>query len=381
MSVEQDTGTASLAPSLVPSPSHTVGAIKSQAQVRGHRRFLSMLVLEIWPVLALCMVIEGLAWWVGETMPMDAVAEWQSAGADRMWRGGDGRSYLTYKVARVRLLRPDVVALGNSRMDFFDFTGRFGSYTFYDAGLTAFTFDQYTRFLQLITSPGYAPKVLIVNLEYWMFARSFDAQWGVRFYEKPTSHWEDLRIVADKLLSDPVRLFERLPFAGDHLMGLDAVINGAGFRPNGTLDGGPLSPDPNRLLHDGLTVGSTPFVLEDHIDPGQIAKFERFVAFAKTKGMIVIGLQVPFYQKILQELNQNERAGIWREFRSEAIRSYFAKEGVIFFDFADMPQYRDEPEDFVDSGHPARPIVRHIIDLISADPRVQAAVRNAKASP
>src|SRR6516165_7359257 len=85
------------------------------SEAREWRRFLVMLLLVICPSLILIGALEAIAWRIGETRTMAAIAQWHSAKPGRMWRGGDGRSYLTYKVAGVRLLTPEVIMLGASR--------------------------------------------------------------------------------------------------------------------------------------------------------------------------------------------------------------------------------------------------------------------------
>jgi hypothetical protein len=106
------------------------------------------------------------------------------------------------------------------------------------------------------------------------------------------------------------------------------------------------------------------------MSPDQIANFDKLVALAKEKNVALIAVQLPFYEKILKALNDNPDAGNWREFESAEWRRRLAESGVPFFDFADMPDYRDKPEYFLDSLDPDRRVVDHISRLILADSRV-----------
>jgi hypothetical protein len=359
------------------SPSNPV-AISSPApfQVREAIRFLVTIVLILVPTLICFGILEAVAWRVGETWSMEAIANWQSLKADRMWRGGDGRSYLTYKVARVRSLRPEVIMLGQSRANFF-VADMVKPYTFYNAGLTAWTFDQYLRFLELITTSDYAPKVLFFNLDYWMFNKDFDHYWVDRFYERAPTHVEDLKIILDEILKEPRVLLRRLP-AAEEVKGIYAVRNGDGFRQDGSLDPIAISRNATDLAHDGIEVGKPPTVLGMRLDDEQVAAFERLVAYAKSKNIVLIGIQVPFYAKVLNGLNNEPWAGLWRKFESEPTRAYFRSQGVIFFDFADMPEYRDNPENFVDSVHPGPRVVKDIAGRMLRDPRVRAVLPNLR---
>jgi hypothetical protein len=341
------------------------------------RRFLRTLLLVLWPTLIIAASVERVAWRTGETVDPDTIARWQSQKPGRMWRGGDGRSYLTYKVARIKLLKPEVVMLGQSRANSFA-ANDVRPYPFYNAGLTAWTFNQYLRFLELINSDGYEPRVLFFNLDYWMFSRNFDQYWSTRFYEHPPTHAESVRFVLQEWQKNPIYLLRRLSAASD-LQGIYALLNGDGFKEDGSLTfSGGLSADPKRLDNDGIVVGQVPVQVGNGFDEGEVASFERFVAYAHSKNIVLIGIQVPFYKKVLDGLNSSPNAGIWREFRSEARRRYFASKGVMFFDFADMPEYRDKAQHFIDSIHPDPKVFHDMLRRILADPQVKAVLPKAE---
>jgi hypothetical protein len=352
----------------------TVQAVE-RSQLREWRRFVVVLLLLLSPLITAGAVLEGLAWWIGETMPMSSVSKWQDSAPDRIWRGGDGHSYLAYKLARIDDLKPEIIALGPSRANAFR-GDLFAPYSFYNAGLTAWTFDQYRRFLELVTRDGYAPRALVFDLDYWMFSLGFDHYWAARFDEKPETHVANLLRVMAQLTMDPVDLLRRLPTT-DHVHGLYSVLTGDGFSADGSLPAKPGTPDPQRLTDDGTGSGVPPVVLADSIAQDQVAQFDRFVALAKEKHIALIGVQLPYYEKILSELNNNPDAAIWREFQSAEWRQHLAAAGVLFFDFSDMPEYRDKPEYFTDSLDPDARVVGQVTRVMMADPRVRALLPKA----
>jgi len=345
------------------------GQRAERSQLREWRRLVVVLLLILSPILIVGAVLEGLAWRIGETMPMASISRWQDAAPDRIWRGGDGHSYLAYKLARVADLKPEIIALGPSRAN--SFRGDlFAPYSFFNAGLTAWTFDQYRRFLELITRDDYAPRAIVFNIDYWMFSSGFDHYWVDRFDEKPETHVANLLRVVAQLERDPWDLLRRLP-ATDREHGLFAVLTGEGFRADGSQSAKPGTPDPQRLLDDETAVGVPPVVLADQTAPEQVAVFDQFVALAKAKHIALIGIQLPYYDKILSALNDNPQAGIWREVESAEWRQRLAAAGVIFFDFSDMPEYRAKPEYFIDSLDPDARIVGDVMRRVMADPRVR----------
>jgi hypothetical protein len=353
-------------------------AAVTQSAFREWRRFVTILLLMLSPVLIAGAALEALAWRIGETMPMSMISQWQDGGTDRVWRGGDGHSYLTYKIARVTDRKPDILLIGSARANAFR-GASFAPNNFFNAGMTGWTFDQYRRFLELVGENGYAPKVLVFDLDYWMFNAGFDHYVGDRFDEKPTPHVASLLRVIGQLRDDPASLWRALP-STDRMHGLYALLAGDGFHTDGSLPGKPATPDPQRLADDSTGVGVPPVELAEHMAPDQITRFDQFVAYAKQKHIALIGIQLPFYAKILDALNTPE-AGSWHEFQSPEWRQHMADAGVVFFDFADMPEYRDKPEYFTDSLNATPALVEHVTQLVLADPRVQALLPKPGTAP
>ncbi|MGE0094451.1 MAG: hypothetical protein AB7M05_09310 [Alphaproteobacteria bacterium] len=333
------------------------------------RKTLLLCVAVASPFLLVMFSFEALAWRLGETMPMSMVAAWQSKSPDRTWRGGDGKSYLTYKVSRVRLERPDVIMLGASRANSLR-QDMFEPYKFYNASLTSWTFDHYAKFLEMVTSSSYHPKVLIFNLDYWMFSKNFDRHWVHRFYTEPAPHVSSLKVILDEMSDRPMTVLNRLS-TSDRIKGLFAALSGSGFRYDGSLFGQPQTPDPNRLLNDGVGAGIAPVELGDELDREQMRRFERFARIAREKGITLVGIQLPYYRKVLTGLNSAENNGIWRQFESPEMRQYLESAGVIFFDYAKFEDVNDKPEFFVDSIHPDQRAVGRIMREVLSDPRVR----------
>ena len=108
------------------------------------------------------------------------------------------------------------------------------------------------------------------NLDYWMFDRNFDKPWSTRFYEAPLTHWDGLKVVLKQLSTDPLDVFRRLPAIGGNLLGLEAIMQGAGFQHDGTLPGSLLSDDVSRIRNDGIRIGQLPVLVSDRMAQSQI---------------------------------------------------------------------------------------------------------------
>jgi hypothetical protein len=334
------------------------------------RRFFVGLLAGCASLILLTAAFEALAWQIGETWSMSSIAKWQSEGPNRAWRGGDGRSYLRYKLARALLIKPDVLVLGSSRANTFH-GDLLRPYKFYNAGLTTWTLEQDQRFLELLTASGYKPKVIIINFDYWMFANGYNGKWADRFYEKPNTHIEDLKLVIDHLWTTP-QILSDLPYTWQ-FKGIYAVLNRGdqSFHADGSLTSQPVSNDPRRLEAAGKRVGAAEVEAGDVMDSQQIESFQRLMAFARQKQIAIIGIQVPYYRDLLEDLYTNQRSGIWREFESPERHKFFEESGIIFFDFPNIPRY-SEPQYFVDPLHPDTRVLEYIMSQVIADPRVRA---------
>jgi hypothetical protein len=177
--------------------------------------------------------------------------------------------------------------------------------------------------------------------------------------------------VVGQLTKDPADLWRRLSAAG-HEHGLYALLTGDGFAADGSMPAKPATADAARLEADNTEIGTPPAVLADEMSPDQLANFDEFVALAKEKHVALIAVQLPFYKKILDGLNGNPDAGIWHQFESAGWRQRLADKGVVFFDFADAPAYRDKPQYFTDSLDPDPRAVGEIMRQVMADARVKA---------
>jgi|HubBroStandDraft_4_1064222.scaffolds.fasta_scaffold04915_5 hypothetical protein len=340
-------------------------------------RFLARLTLILLPVLVCYALLEAIAWRVGQTWSMQHVAQWQGDDPTRTYRGGDPHYIAPYKMARVRQRKPDVIMLGSSRSNYVR-AEMFKPYSFQNCSLTAWTFNQYLRFLQTISSDGYAPKALFFNLDYWMFNDEYNRAWDDLFSEPPPTHWQELKTVIDELLREPANFLSRV-FRAENAKGVYALRFGLGFQVDGSLAvSGTPDANPARLMGD-YHVGAVPFVFGDRFNPEQMNSFERFVDFAKSKNIALIGIQFPFYAGILDALDRTSQ-GLWHQFNSDNSRSYIESKGVVFFDFANMPEYRDKPEAFMNSGHAASDVIEDVMNRVLEDSRVSTLLPQLKAS-
>ena len=95
-------------------------------------------------------------------------------------------------------------------------------YSFYDSGLTAWTFDHYLRYLELITTTATVP---FFNVDYFMFSNAYAGRWRDYFAPADPTHWQDIKGIMDALFTTPTLVLRLLPYF--------AVRPGVSFRADG----------------------------------------------------------------------------------------------------------------------------------------------------
>lgn len=335
-----------------------------------------------------CLVVGYFAVRSGELLPV-RVADWAQRNLGPM-------TYLPkisdhnyrFKLEATLSRRPDVLALGSSRMNQWR-SAMFHPQTFYNAGNSAYTTADLTRF---VTELGaYSPKVLIFPVDFYMFdpnwAKGFDYVehgdvlsngsqaasmfWGslYEFRSKPllvASSWKD-------------------PVYGIRALGLQAVETGIGFREDGSLQYGNLILGNNDgvLSMEGMlkrvASGEAPVQFADRIDPKMKQDFQAFVAMVKARGIVPIGVTMPIAPLIVQALNTSPRHGIWREFRTAEFRDWIAQTGVTYFDFTDDPDLNTRTKEFVDPIHASEPYYARLLAKMVLNPDVARALSGVSA--
>ena len=351
-------------------------------------RFLGRVVAFLTLPAIACLVVGYLVIRSGEFLPV-RVADW----VQRHW---GPMTYLPkisdhnyrFKLEGTLSRQPDVLVLGSSRVNQWR-SAMFRPLTFYNAGNSAYTTEDLTRFMTDLGA--YSPKVLIFPVDFYMFdpnwAKGFDyvvhgdilsndsqaarILWGVlnEFRSKPTlvaSSWKD-------------------PVYGIRALGLQAVETGIGFREDGSLQYGNriLGNDDGVLSMDGMlkrvASGEAPVQFADHIDAKMKKDFETFIGMVKARGIIPIGVTMPIAPPIVRALNASPRHGIWREFRTAQFRDWVAQTGVTYFDFADDADLNTQTNEFVDPIHASEAYYARLLGKMLQNPDIAKALHGVSA--
>jgi hypothetical protein len=354
-------------------------------------RFLkSFGMLIVIPSVIAALLVELLAWRTGAlaTGSVDRIAELEHEDPGIAWTG-PGQLYGPLALARIAIERPDIVIIGHSRCGQLR-SMMFKPYSFHNACVVAWTFDQIKTVIDLATRSG-GPKTILFTLDYYMFGEKYAKRWQDRAFmdfspASQRSHLDGLLALASAFKRRPVTMLRampsyllgraREPVDGLELFGPDAIAGDSGlFRSDGSL----LYDEPTRSLapfHDvQLDRVLAQVANGDGEQPSaaQMTVLKEIGELGRQRNLTIVGIQLPYIQGVLRALNWDQdwngyRAadrGVWRLLQTAAMREELNAMGISYFDLSQDPISNDARA-FIDPGHPSEyGIASAIVDAMN----------------
>jgi hypothetical protein len=324
------------------------------------RRFLRKLGLFV--ILPGLLLASGLAALVaaGELSDVDRVIGLQMRGSEPVLYGpaySFPEKY--YKLTATLRRRPEVLALGTSRV----WQVRDGLFRddvrFYNAGGAARRTEHFLRFLERIPA-GAEPSVIVVDLHQDYFTPFHDSvreDLDAEFSSPPSArklfsaNWRTalLDLAGEKYdLHHPRRKED-----GVRRFGLHARVNGSGFRNDGSWDYGSHLGDPStrRIYQEEIEQGTEHFHHGREPSALALADLGRFLDEAGRRGVQVVGFLPPFDHGTYATLwSRQEEFGYLRDL-APSLRRLFDARGFEFYDFSDPSSFGASDAEFIDELH------------------------------
>jgi hypothetical protein len=292
---------------------------------------------------------------------------------------GNANFWGDLKLHRVWLEKPEVIVVGSSRGGQLR-SRMFRPYTFHNASFTAWNLDQTTDFIAHITSK-FTPRVVIIALDYFMFTNVYaDSVQHQRemYYDRDLKFeaiaWRNLitRLYQSHNLANV--LFDR-PIEKHHFIGFDAIRLSAGYRWDGSFQYPVRGNVDDRKIPYNPHAFIAAFPGGPRVEERQLAALERLAALARSKGFVLVGIQLPILKPAVDFLDSDKGfwnySGVWRDFKSDTMMSRFQGLGVHYFDLTHSAVTADTAN-FYDSYHANEiGMLRSIIDL-SSNPEFHA---------
>jgi hypothetical protein len=341
------------------------------------------------PLAFVTILVVTFAWSLGEALPSSELILKQRASNKLLFQSGINFDRGEYKLLLAEAEKADILFLGTSRAGQWR-SAMFTPYSFVNAGFATWTFKEYREFVErLPLKPDYSPRILMFNLDFFMFGRSYASQYGnisQSFGSK--QHVNLLKIadsaigVAEYVIGHPsiVTKGKIDPYTGANLSGILCISTLNCYRKDGSMRYGASfrdeasrsAPFPRIDLDENYRRDAHPWIYASEIDSEQKHEFELFVSAAKKRGIILVGVQIPYYKTVLENVGNQNDFGIITKFFSSEMKSYFNSLDIIYFDFSrffDHPEIVSNRKFWLDAFHPTEAVdTQVLIEMLQYEP-------------
>ena len=273
-----------------------------------------------------------------------------------------GYSYIdkTYKFHMTdEVMRPQVLALGSSRIMQVRHFIVSPKYTFYNAGGAIQKVPELSLFINKLHD---SPKLILMNIDQWWFNRAYldaDQPFDPSVYDEPELDILKLgRLICD-FYADVVKCKINLKkvFSSDDI-GLNAICNDIGF----CADGSPNSSDriiiPEeqddynfKNVLERIREGKDRFQYGNQADSTQVRVLEDFLHQCVSRHIKVVAFLPPFAPYVYQRMKELGKYGYMPQLYGMLKPVFDKYEGCSFYDFTDVTDMGAHDYDFYDGFH------------------------------
>ncbi len=273
-----------------------------------------------------------------------------------------GYSYIdkTYKFHMTdEVMRPQVLALGSSRIMQVRHFIVSPKYTFYNAGGAIQKVPELSLFINKLHD---SPKLILMNIDQWWFNRAYldaDQPFDPSVYDEPELDILKLgRLICD-FYADVVKgkINLKKVFSSDDI-GLNAICNDIGF----CADGSPNSSDriiiPEeqddynfKNVLERIREGKDRFQYGNQADSTQVRVLEDFLHQCVSRHIKVVAFLPPFAPYVYQRMKELGKYGYMPQLYGMLKPVFDKYEGCSFYDFTDVTDMGAHDYDFYDGFH------------------------------
>lgn len=342
-------------------------------------RKLALFALLLTPLFALP---AGVLLLSGELIPVECVARAQFQGGRPIYFGcAYSEPAALLKLRGTQLRRPEVLALGTSRV--LQFRSEFfkPAVNFYNAGLAIENLSDIREFIERLPR-GSEPKVLIAGLDQRTFnprdrsnspggirATLADARSPRRILRTFTDNWR--KLYADYRAGKIPLARLRAREDGVRRIGLRAVVDGDGFRNDGSYYYARNITGGLRNLDEGLhriRNGGYRFDYGQEVAPGALVELRRLLDLCRERRIHLVAFLPPYAGVAYEELRATGRHGYIFAIEPLA-RPIFEQHGFTLHDFSNLGALGIPDTESYDVYHPTeKGTLRMFLRLLTLEP-------------
>lgn len=287
--------------------------------------------------------------------------------------------YTYFKLLSVIKRKPEIIALGSSRVMAFRSTFFNPGVSFYNAGSGVRLMTGFREFLKRVPL-GQEPKFMIIGLDQSFFNANwpyvnYDQDFEELFQElSPLVLWKSMRknVFKDYFINRKFSLKEVLSRNDDYeKIGLHAITNHYGLLNDGSFHYGEIVEGGNETAKtdiaytlNKLETGAVHFEHGQTIAQSAITELEKFLLDCKQRNIYVIGILPPYPTKIYQKMKTMEKDFEYIFKIAEKVQPVFDEFEYDFYDFSDISAMGAADEEAYDGGHASeKAYVRAFIEM------------------
>ncbi len=265
--------------------------------------------------------------------------------------------------------RPQVLALGSSRIMQVKRSVVNPDYSFYNAGGAIQSVRELSLFMSKLHD---SPKLILVNLDQWWFNRAYideDQPFSPSVYDEPSFEFSKLgQFVCDfytDFAKGKINLMKA--FSSDHI-GLNAICNENGFAADGSRYQGDMIVAPElqedynfKNVLGRISDGNQRFQYGDHADSTQIAVVDDFLSLCVARKIKVVAFLPPFAPFVYKRMQETGKYGYMSKLYEMLLPVFEKNEGCSFYDFTDVTDKGAHNYDFDDGFHGSEIIYNGLI--------------------
>jgi hypothetical protein len=296
------------------------------------------------------------------------------------------------KARRLAQVRPEVLALGNSRVMQFRSELFLPGVRFYNAGGAVTMVQDYRAYLERL-APADLPRFLLLAADNSFFHPSADGETTIKFHLREqeryvTSHSTPLEIyraqcrkVWADLFAGKIELRKVLTLRGSSdRVGMSAVCHDQGYRADGSYRYSALDnqvTDPRhrdyQFAHTlGLVQrGTGRFAWGADVSEKSLQEFDHFLEFCQEHRIHVVGFSPPHPHAVCAAMQALGEKYAYTPKVHEALQTRLAARGFEYFDFSDFATVQAPDDEAIDGFHGSeRTYLRLFIHMLERGSRL-----------
>ncbi len=293
----------------------------------------------------------------GASATLDELAVWQRDDPEQIVLPFDLRYNAAFKLARIEQEKPEIIWISSSRAGTFR-AALFAPYRFYNLSFTAWTTGQMAELFERATK-RHRPRIAILSLDHFLFADRWEEWFAITrkmHYDGPLTYMRASLLDFARTATRHSAVFRDYLSAPTHFVGTQSIFHQEGFRDDGSYvySTGHLADARSRFLNAQTLAETLPRA--SGLSSRLMQPIVRIAEIARARDVKLIGVQLPFIRAGVDMLDREQDGlfgfGTWREFATEATRTWLHATGIPMFDLGRLPM-EDETISFVDAYHPS----------------------------